>query len=71
MATDNKYFILLRVHLNNMGKHHYFLRLNLRHVSSFTVSQSFPVKVESYFLHRSENIMKKVDDYSFRVAAVL
>jgi len=49
IATDNKYFILIRLLLNNMGKCHYFSRLNLRRVSCFTVSQSFPGKVGSYF----------------------
>lgn len=70
-ATDNKYFIFLRLLLNNIGKCHSFLRLNRRHISSFTLSQSFHVKAEGYFLHRSEDIMKKVVDYSFQVAAVL
>lgn len=71
IATDNEYFILLKLLLNNMGKYHNFSRLNLRQVFPVLLFLKDFLLKQSYFLHRSQDIMKKVDDYSFWVAAVL
>lgn len=50
IVTDKKYLIFLRLLLSNMGKCHYFLRLNLRNMFPVLLFCSFPVKAESCFL---------------------